>query len=99
MPYVLALDEGTTSCRAVIFDETGQVRGMSQREFPQYYPRSGWVEHDPDEIWLAQRDVASDVLRQLNLRSGDIVAMGITNQRETTVVWDRKTGLPIVRHD
>ena len=97
MPYVLALDEGTTSCRAVIFDETGQVRGMSQREFPQYYPRSGWVEHDPDEIWLAQRDVASDVLRQLNLRSGDIVAMGITNQRETTVVWDRKTGLPICR--
>ena len=97
MPYILALDEGTTSCRAVVFDETGQVRGIAQREFMQHYPQRGWVEHDADEIWLAQLGVANDVLSQLHLNSRDIAAVGITNQRETTVVWDRDSGRPIYR--
>jgi glycerol kinase len=95
MPYVLALDSGTTSCRAVLFDEAGNVKGIAQREFRQSYPQPGWVEHDPNEIWMTQRDVARQVLVENRLLATDIAGIGITNQRETTVVWDRKTGEPI----
>jgi glycerol kinase len=95
MPYVLALDEGTTSCRAVIFDETGSVRGITQQEFAQHYPQPGWVEHDADEIWVAQLRVAREVIEKSGLHSRDVAAVGITNQRETTVVWDRESGRPI----
>lgn len=95
MPYVLALDAGTTSCRAVIFDESGAVRGLSQKEFRQQFPQPGWVEHDANEIWVAQMGVAKEALVRASLASRDLAAIGITNQRETTVVWDRDTGKPI----
>ena len=95
MTYVLALDEGTTSCRAVIFDETGAVRGLAQQEFPQHFPQFGWVEHDPEEVWSTQLAVAIEVLDRTGLRCLDLAAIGITNQRETTVVWDRETGQAI----
>jgi glycerol kinase len=95
MSLVLALDQGTTSSRAMLFDHDGKVRGVEQKEFRQIFPQAGWVEHDPEEIWTSQRDVALAVLKGANLRAADIVAIGITNQRETTLVWDRKTGLPV----
>lgn len=95
MAYILSLDEGTTSCRAVIFDDAGAVRGISQKEFTQHFPQPGWVEHDANEIWTAQLNVARQVLEQSGLRAADIAAIGITNQRETTVVWDRDSGQPI----
>ena len=95
MPFVLALDEGNTSCRAVIFDELGQVRGMAQREFTQYFPQPGWVEHDANEIWSNQLAVAEQVLAQAKILASDLAAIGITNQRETTVIWDRQSGQPI----
>jgi len=95
MRYVLALDQGTTSSRAIIFDETGRPVASAQREFKQHYPQPGWVEHDPDEIWRTQRDVAREALRSSGLKAEDLVACGIANQRETTVVWDRQTGQPI----
>jgi len=92
---ILALDQGTTSSRAIVFDHKGQVVGMAQQEFRQIYPNTGWVEHDPLEIWHTQISVAKTVLQQCKLQACDIKAIGITNQRETTVVWDRQTGLPI----
>ncbi len=95
MPFVLALDEGTTSCRAVIFDELGQVRGMAQREFTQHFPQPGWVEHDANEIWSNQLAVAQQVLAQEKILASELAAIGITNQRETTVIWDRQSGQPI----
>ena len=95
MPFVLALDEGTTSCRAVIFDELGQVRAMAQREFTQHFPQPGWVEHDANEIWSTQLAVAQQVLAQEKILASDLAAIGITNQRETTVIWDRQSGQPI----
>ena len=95
MPYILALDEGTTSCRAVIFDETGAVCGIAQQEFQQHYPQPGWVEHDADEIWAAQLRVARELIEKTGLHSRDVAVVGITNQRETTVVWDRDSGRPI----
>jgi glycerol kinase len=95
MRYVLALDQGTTSSRAIIFDETGKPVASAQREFRQHYPEPGWVEHDPDEIWRTQRDVARQALRESGLKAEDMVACGIANQRETTVVWDRQTGQAI----
>ena len=95
MPFVLALDEGTTSCRAVIFDELGQVRGMAQREFTQHFPQPGWVEHDANEIWSTQLAVAQQVLAQEKILASELAAIGITNQRETTVIWDRQSGQPI----
>lgn len=95
MPHVLALDEGTTSCRAVVFDESGAVCGLSQQEFQQQFPEPGWVEHDANEIWTAQLAVARDALSKASLKASDLAAIGITNQRETTVVWDRQTGQPI----
>src|SRR5688572_29050343 len=93
--YVLALDQGTTSCRSLLFDVQGRVAALAQREFTQYFPRPGWVEHDANEIWESQRATIADALRSAQLTPRDIVAVGITNQRETTLLWDRKTGEPI----
>ena len=93
--YILALDQGTTSSRAILFDKKGAIAGVSQKEFTQFFPKGGWVEHDPMEIWSSQLEVAQDVLTKNNVSAKDIAAIGITNQRETTIVWDRKTGKPI----
>jgi glycerol kinase len=93
--YILALDQGTTSSRAILFDREGTIKGIAQREFRQIFPASGWVEHDPMEIWTSQASVAVEVLAGAGLRAHDVAAIGITNQRETTIVWDRKTGVPI----
>jgi glycerol kinase len=95
MKYVLSLDQGTTSCRAMVFDGAGQVRSVAQREFPQGYPQPGWVEHDANVIWSVQRAVAVEAVRQAGLAPADIAALGITNQRETTLVWDRRSGQPV----
>jgi glycerol kinase len=95
LPHVLALDQGTTSSRAIVFDEAGSAVAMAQREFRQIFPRPGWVEHDPVEIWESQLAVAREALTGAELAAGDIAALGITNQRETTVVWDRATGEPV----
>lgn len=95
MSYVLALDQGTTSSRAILFDHGGRIVATSQQEFRQIFPRAGWVEHDPDEIWRSQRDVAVDVMRKAAIGAGEIAAIGITNQRETAILWDRKTGRPL----
>jgi glycerol kinase len=93
--YVLALDQGTTSSRAIVFDTWGRSLGSAQKEFTQIYPQPGWVEHDPMEIWTSQVGVAREVLGSLGIRPGDVAAVGITNQRETTIVWDRATGKPV----
>jgi glycerol kinase len=95
MPYILALDQGTTSSRAIIFDHDGGIRALAQKEFTQIFPNSGWVEHDPQEIWASQIGVAVEALGRAGLGGGDIAAIGITNQRETTIVWDRETGEPV----
>ncbi|MCC7007703.1 MAG: glycerol kinase GlpK [Acidobacteria bacterium] len=95
MAYVLALDQGTTSSRAIVFDRSGAVIATAQQEFRQMFPEPGWVEHDPQEIWATQLQVARDALQRASLTARDITAIGITNQRETTVVWDRRTGQPI----
>jgi len=95
--YILALDQGTTSSRAIIFDHDGKPVAASQKEFKQYFPKPGWVEHDPVEIWSSQLGVAKKAIMQAKLKSSDIAAIGITNQRETTVVWNRKTGKPVHR--
>lgn len=93
--YILALDQGTTSSRAILFDHSGNIAGIAQKEFKQYYPASGWVEHDAEEIWQTQLQVAQQVLKQTDTTTAQVAAIGITNQRETTVVWDRQTGKPI----
>ncbi len=95
MKYILALDQGTTSSRAIVFDRQGAIVAVAQQEFRQIFPRPGWVEHDANEIWASQSHVAAEALLKAALTSTDIAAIGITNQRETTVVWDRKTGQPI----
>lgn len=95
MSVVLAFDQGTTSSRAIVFDHTGSILGIAQREFTQLYPQPGWVEHDANEIWQSQRDVAREVLAQCKLSASDVASIGITNQRETTLLWDRATGEPI----
>ena len=95
MKYILSLDQGTTSSRAIIFDRAGSVVAMAQREFKQHYPQPGWVEHDANEIWATQRAVMDEVLMRAKTNAREIAAIGIANQRETTVVWDRKTGQPI----
>jgi glycerol kinase len=95
MPYILALDQGTTSSRAIVFDHDAAIVAVGQREFQQIFPRPGWVEHDPGEIWATQIAVATEALGRAHLRPRDIEAIGITNQRETTVVWDRETGTPV----
>ena len=95
MAYVLALDQGTTSSRAILFDHDGAIRSIAQREFEQIFPQAGWVEHDPEEIWTSQISVAIEALSRADVRPRDIQAIGITNQRETTIVWDRETGRPV----
>src|SRR5262245_4608437 len=93
-PYVLAIDQGTTSTRAVVYGADGRARGSAGRELTQHYPRPGWVEHDPEEIWASVRDVAPRALAQAGVAAGDLAAVGVTNQRETVVLWDRATGEP-----
>ena len=95
MTHILALDQGTTSSRAILFDHAGRIEGVAQQEFRQIFPQAGWVEHDPREIWATQRDVAAEALAKTGVKASDVAAIGITNQRETTVVWDRRTGEPI----
>ena len=95
MPHILALDQGTTSSRAILFDERGAIRAVAQKEITQIFPQAGWVEHDPGEIWASQIGVAVEALGRAQVRLRDIAAIGITNQRETTIVWDRETGEPI----
>src|SRR5271170_6993054 len=92
MSFILAFDSGTTSVRAIVFDQEGQIRAVAQKEIRQIYPKPGWVEQDPQEIWFTQLSVAVEALGRARIRPSDIAALGITNQRETTVVWDRKTG-------
>ena len=93
--YILAIDQGTTSTRAILFDQNGQLCYMQQREFKQYFPHSGWVEHDAKEIWNSVVEVVQSLFTIYNIRSSQIKAIGITNQRETTVVWDKTTGEPV----
>lgn len=93
--YILALDQGTTSCRALLFDQKGTIIASAQEEFPQYFPQPGWVEHDPIEIWDTQKRMARKALENASVKAEQIAAIGITNQRETVVVWDRHTGEPI----
>lgn len=93
--YILALDQGTTSSRAILFDHAGNIVSLAQKEFRQFYPKPGWVEHDAEEIWSAQFGVMAEVLARSNIRTSQVAAIGITNQRETTVVWDRQSGKPI----
>ena len=93
--FILAIDQGTTSSRAILFDHSGQQRGVAQQEFRQIFPHPGWVEHDANEIWQSQLAVIQNVLRDNDVGAADITAIGITNQRETTVLWDRQTGAPV----
>lgn len=95
MKYILSLDQGTTSSRAVLFDENAKMVAIAQREFTQYYPKEGWVEHDPMEIWSSQYSVMTEAVAKSGIDPGDISGLGITNQRETTIVWERSTGRPI----
>ena len=93
--YILSLDQGTTSSRAIIFDKQGSIVSIAQKEFTQYFPQPGWVEHDPNEIWSTQVGVAAEAITKEGLSANNISGIGITNQRETIVVWDRKTGKPV----
>jgi glycerol kinase len=93
--YVLALDQGTTSSRAALFDRRQNMIGLVQREFTQIYPREGWVEHDPMEIYSSQYSVMMELLAQYSIAAEDIAALGIANQRETTVLWEKSTGRPV----
>ena len=93
--YILSLDQGTTSSRAILFDREGKIAALAQKEFRQIYPQPGWVEHDPEEIWTSQLLVAQEALRQAGADGSQVGAIGITNQRETTILWDRKSGQPI----
>ena len=95
MSYLLALDQGTSSSRSIVFDERGRIVAASQREFRQIFPQPGWVEHDPNEIWSTQLATAQDAIAKAGLKASDIRAIGITNQRETTVLWNRRTGQPV----
>src|SRR5438876_9860265 len=92
---ILALDQGTTSSRAIVFDGEGAIVGRAQEEHPQLYPQPGWVEHDPEAIWETQRETARRALAAAGVGAGDVAAVGITNQRETTLLWERATGRPI----
>src|ERR1051325_2288572 len=95
MKYILALDQGTTSSRAMVFDHSGSVVAVAQQEFRQIFPKPGWGEHDATEIWATQRHTPQEARAKAGLTATNIVAIGITNQRETPVVWDRETGEPI----
>ncbi|WP_242976294.1 FGGY family carbohydrate kinase, partial [Clostridium thermopalmarium] len=93
--YIMALDQGTTSSRCIIFNKQGEIVAVSQKEFTQIYPKAGWVEHNAMEIWGTQAGVAGEALAKAGLDATDIAALGITNQRETTVVWNKRTGIPV----
>ncbi len=93
--FILALDQGTTSSRAILFDKAGKIIGVAQQEFPQIFPKAGWVEHNPEAIWQSQLNCARQVIAEAKITAADVAAIGITNQRETTVVWDRKTGTAV----
>ena len=93
--YVMALDAGTTSNRCILFNERGEICSVAQKEFTQYFPKPGWVEHDADEIWSTQLGVAVEAMSKIGATAEDIAAIGITNQRETVIVWDKNTGEPI----
>lgn len=93
--FVLAIDQGTTSTRAIVFDSDYRIRGVGQLEFPQHFPRSGWVEHDPQDLWRTTVETVRTALAQAGVSASDIAGCGITNQRETTVLWDRATGQPV----
>jgi glycerol kinase len=95
MSFVLALDQGTTSSRAIVFDHAGTIRGTAQKEFRQIFPQPGWVEHDPTEIWATQSGVVTEALVSAGVSAGDLAALGITNQRETTLLWERASGKPV----
>src|SRR5690348_11887917 len=95
--YILSFDQGTTSSRAIIFDHAGSIVSIAQKEFTQIYPQPGWVEHDPAEIWGTQLAVAVEAMSKAGLKATDMAAIGITNQRETTVVWDKETGVPVYK--
>src|SRR5262249_50824023 len=97
LSHVLAIDQGTTSTRAVVYDRTGRAVGSAQQELMQHYPRPGWVEHDPEEIWRTVAAVVPQALAAANVDPHDLAAVGITNQRETVVVWDRGTCHPVAR--
>src|ERR1044071_6682757 len=93
--FLLALDQGTSSSRSIVFDEHGHIVAMAQREFRQIYPQPGWVEHDPRELWETQLATAKEALAKAGLTARDIASVGITNQRETTVGWNRRSGEPL----
>lgn len=93
--YILALDQGTTSSRAIIFDHDGKICSVAQKEFTQYFPKPGWVEHNPNEIWSSQASVIAESISAIDINGLDIAGIGITNQRETTIVWDVDTEEPI----
>jgi glycerol kinase len=93
--YILAIDQGTTSSRAIIFSHDGSIKATAQREFKQFYPKPGWVEHDAAEIWSTQAGVMAEAIASGGIHARDLAAIGITNQRETTVVWDRQTSEPV----
>jgi glycerol kinase len=94
-PFVLAIDQGTTSTRSIVFDGDFGVAAMAQETFPQHYPAPGWVEHDPDDLWRTVASTMRAAIAKAGLSAGDIAAIGITNQRETTIVWERETGRPV----
>src|SRR2546430_11762401 len=93
--YVAAIDQGTTSTRLILFDSDGRIAAMGQREHEQLHPHAGWVEHDPTEVWRRTQEVIADALADVSAPAAEVAAIGITNQRETTVVWDRQTGQPL----
>ncbi len=93
--FILSLDQGTSSSRAIVFDKNGTIRSVAQREFEQIFPQSGWVEHDPHQIWASQASVIAEAISQIDINGLNIAAIGITNQRETTIVWDVDTDLPV----
>ncbi|MCK5517442.1 MAG: glycerol kinase, partial [Desulfobulbaceae bacterium] len=95
--HILAIDQGTTSSRAIIFNDQFEIVAQAQQEFEQFFPQSGWVEHDPEEIWSSTLSTCRQALKQSDLSPSDIAAIGITNQRETTIIWDRETGKPVYK--
>ena len=95
MKYILALDQGTTSSRTIVLDQSGSIRAVAQKEFQQIFPQSGWVEHDPEEIWSSQIGTVTEAMGRAGISASDLAGIGITNQRETTVLWDRATGRPV----
>ena len=93
--FILAIDQGTTSSRAIMFDAASRILAVAQQEFSQYFPQDGWVEHDPEEIWSSTLQVAQEAVRTAGISADQMTAIGITNQRETTIIWDRATGAPV----